>query len=229
MKKQCLSILLASSLLLASGVALAETQATEEAPAQASPQIPLDTRNPIERVKKSRLMAGEPDGEFTPEKHLTRAELAKILVKAFDIAERSTPGPKQVNVQDVPTEQWAYPENQTALQHGLMEGYREGVFHPSHPVSRAEGFAIFAQAYGVHQFEEETVDEIMARYPDTDQVPDWARQALATALRFGFVNTDEMANRVYPNQTLTRGDLAYALSKYLNRKEGVDLGPSEEF
>ncbi|MEB3335997.1 MAG: S-layer homology domain-containing protein, partial [Leptolyngbyaceae bacterium] len=118
-------------------------------------------------------------------------------------------------LQDVPPSHWAYNSIQTVLRHGVMTGYREGRFFPDQRVTRAEAFSIFAQSYGVFQFPEETVTAILTKYPDAKEVPSWARKSLATALYEGFINT-EPANQIRPLQPMTRGDMAYALSKYLD-------------
>jgi putative alpha-1,2-mannosidase len=67
----------------------------------------------------------------------------------------------------------------------------------------------------VFQFPEDTIQAILAKYPDSGQLPNWAKKSVATALYVGLVNTDEQAN-IAPNNPMTRGDVAYALSKYLN-------------
>ena len=154
MSTSLLTALLAGALLLpvATAEQLAEQIVVE--PAMADPQALLMVEmDPVERVQKAGLMAGFPDGQFHAEKSVTRAELAKILVDAFNVKQRQTPELKQVSVTDVPETFWAHDAIYTALGHGLMEGYRQGRFFPNHPVTRGEGFAIFAQGYGVLQFE----------------------------------------------------------------------------
>jgi hypothetical protein len=44
---------------------------------------------------------------------------------------------------------------------------------------------------------------------------------LATALYEGFVNVDAATNQIKPLEPMTRGDMAYALSKYLERQEST--------
>src|ERR1044072_10024972 len=96
-----------------------------------------------------------------------------------------------------------------------MQGYRDGFFYPAQKVSRAEALAILAQAYGVYQYDPNTVDTILSNYPDARLIPPWARKAVATSLKNGFVDVDPKA-KIRPLQPMTRGDMAYALSQYLN-------------
>lgn len=173
----------------------------------------------IQQVVAANLMKNFPDGNFRAERFISRAELAGILVKAFQLDRRVAAQQKDVvAVADVPSSHWAFNDIQTVLKTGIMRGYRGNMFFPNQRVSRAEAFAIFSQAYGVFQFPDNTVDEILAPYPDAATIPSWARRAIATAVNEGFVNVNEQGN-LAPLEPITRGDIAYALSKYLQRQQ----------
>ena len=155
------------------------------------------------------------DGQFHPELFISRAELASILVRAFGLAQRTAASQAgTVEVQDVPESYWASKDIQTVLKTGIMKGYRGNMFFPNQKVTRAEALAIFAQAYGVFQFPDNTVEEILSQYSDAASIPAWARKSLATSLNAGFVNIDTQ-NNINPLQPMTRADMAYALSQYL--------------
>lgn len=174
---------------------------------------------PIEQVLAAGLMTNYPDGQFHSEKLISRAELASILGKAFGLDKRAAAsGAALIEVQDVPASHWAFKDIQVVIKTGIMKGYRGNMFFPNQKLTRAEAFAIFAQAYGVFQFPDNTVEEILSTYPDAASIPSWAKKSLSTALNEGFVNTTEQ-NNIYPLKPITRGDLAYALSKYLQQQQ----------
>ena len=173
--------------------------------------------DPIERVVAAGLMTRDARGNFHAERALTRAQLATILVKTFDLGKRIPERPNATLPSDVPAGHWASDSIRTVLGTNTMRGDTATKFNPNRTMTRAEGFAIFAQAYGVFQYEADTVQNILNQYPDASSLPDWTRQAIATALNEGFVNLG--ANqRIRPSGTMTRGDIAYALSDYLSRK-----------
>ena len=183
---------------------------------QPAAQQPND---PISQVVAAKLMTPYPDGNFRPEQVISRAELASILVKSFQLDKRVAAQQRiLVQVPDVPTTHWGYNDIQTVLKTGIMKGYRGNLFFPNQKINRAEAFSIIAQAYGVFQFPDQTVQQILARYPDSAQLPGWAKKSMATALYEGFVNTDRNGN-LAPNNPMTRGDMAYALSQYLARQQ----------
>lgn len=216
--KHSLAVLLTVSLVSSAAWA-------QNLPSQAEQQQQRDQRieevpegNPasaITKVRAAGLMGGYPDGDFHPERTLTRAQLASILNKTFKISERK-PGIHTVATKDVPGSYWAARDIDAVMSRGIMQGYREGFFYPEQRVSRAEALSIFAQAYGVQQFDDNTVLAILSNYPDAEQAPDWSRKALATSLKYGFVDVPPTGN-IRPLQPMTRGDMAYALSQYLDR------------
>jgi hypothetical protein len=163
-------------------------------------------------------MSKDASGNFNAEGFVSRAELATILVKTFGLERRKTAHKPDMELPDVPKGYWAYSAIQTALKTGTMTGYRDGMFFPNQRVTRAEALAIFAQAYGIFQFPDVSISEILADYPDAAAIPNWARKSLATALYEGFVNVEPGTNKINPLKPMTRGDIAYALSKYLERQ-----------
>jgi hypothetical protein len=173
----------------------------------------------IQQVIAANLMTNSVDGNFYPERLINRAELASILVKAFRLNKQdAAKEPKSISVADVPRSHWAYQDIQTVLKTDVMKGYRGNLFFPNQRVTRAEALAIFAQAYGVFQFSDDAVNETLAPYPDAASIPTWARKAIATVITEGFINTDAQ-NNISPLKPMTRGDMAYLLSKYLQRQQ----------
>jgi hypothetical protein len=170
----------------------------------------------IAAVKKSGLMLGDKKGNFHPEKPLSRAELASILNKTFNLDTRKVLHSKTEALRDVPADYWAAQDIETVMRLGIMKGYRDGYFYPEQRMSRAEALSIFAQAYGVQQYDDATVKIILAPYPDASQIPDWAEKAMATTLKNGFVDVPT-TGKIDPLKPMTRGDMAFALGQYLNR------------
>lgn len=173
----------------------------------------------IQKVIDAKLMSNFSDGNFYPERLINRAELAVILVKSFNLEKRQpAPNVTLISPSDVPLSHWAFKEIEIVLRTDIMKGYRGNMFFPNQRVTKAEALAIFAQAYGVFQFNDKTVNEILSPYPDAGSIPTWARKAIATVISEGFINTDAQKN-ISPLLPMTRGDMAYVLSKYLQRQK----------
>jgi len=186
-------------------------------------QQPISQQEAIQRVVDAGLMTPFPNGDFQANRPLTRAEIAMIVVKAFQIQNRRPTNPRPVNLVDVPRTHWAYPAIEQAVRNGVMQGYGDGRFLPNRNVTRAEGFAIFAQAYGVFDVGSDRLQEILNPFQDVADVPSWARPAMATAIASGFVNAS--GNRLRPTDLMTRGDMAFALSQYLAKGQDPNTTP----
>ena len=180
------------------------------------PQNSAQSSNAIKRVVTAKLMTNYSDGNFYADRLMSRAELATIIVKTFGLDKRNLPS-ENVEVADVPSSHWAYKDIQTVLKTQIMRGYRGNLFFPNQRVTRAEGLAIFAQAYGVFQFSDDTVAEILSQYSDKESIPSWAKKAVATVITEGFI--DSWQPQLSPLKPMTRGDMAYVLSQYLERQQ----------
>ncbi|MBD2494126.1 S-layer homology domain-containing protein [Nostoc sp. FACHB-280] len=178
----------------------------------------------IQQVIAAKWMTNSPDGNFYPERFLSRAELASIMVKVFRLDKRQAVNQENVVIADVPASNRAFNDIQIVLKTDIMKGYRGNLFFPNQRVTRAEALAIFAQAYGVFQFDDDSVNEILASHPDAKSIPTWARRAIATVVSEGFVKTDSLGN-LSPLQPMNRGDMAYVLSKYLQRQQKLPDTP----
>jgi hypothetical protein len=189
-----------------------------EAPATVAAESPV-IDEAIAQVVAANLMTKDSEGKFHPEAIMSRAEIASILVKAFRLETLKPTVTASAKFNDVPSSHWAAKDIEIAVRTGTMEGYERGRFFPNQRINRAEAFAIFANAYGVFQFPEATVNEILAPYPDTQDLPKWSRRAMATALNEGFVNLGA-DNQINPLKPMRRSDMAYALSKFLDKERG---------
>lgn len=185
-------------------------------------QVQSPSSDPVNQVVTAGIMTRSPNGEFREQDAISRAELARILVKTFDLDQRQpVRSVSVIRINDVAPSHWAYRDIQLVLRHGIMAGYSEGEFYPDQRVTRAEAFAIFAQARGVAQFSEQSIAQVLAPYPDAVEIPRWARKSIATALSEGYINLKNH-DRIDPLSPMTREDMAYALNVYLTQQKTSD-------
>jgi hypothetical protein len=140
---------------------------------------------------------------------LSRADLAQLLVKTLQIS----PLPQKVQAKDVPESYWAHSAIQTVLSRGIMRCDRQGKFHPTQSVSRAEALAILAKAQGKKPLPESTVNDILSRYPDAIQIATADRSAIAASIQTGVFPL--ASGKIAPQNPITRNDMVHALSVYL--------------
>ena len=97
------------------------------------------------------IMEGDKTSSFAPQRQLTRAEFAKLLVSAFGITDVTAY--KNFTVfPDVPNSHWAAGYINAAVKHadlkkmGIIHGYADGTFQPDKAVSYGEACTMLAGA-----------------------------------------------------------------------------------
>ncbi|MGA7732181.1 MAG: S-layer homology domain-containing protein [Chloroflexia bacterium] len=100
----------------------------------------------IETAYAQGILSGYPNRLFKPNSYVTRAQVAKMLVRA-----RSWPlsllGQAPVPLCDVPTNHWAWTYVQVAIQRRAFNGYANGCFLPDASATRAQIAKVLALAH----------------------------------------------------------------------------------
>jgi hypothetical protein len=91
------------------------------------------------------VVYGHSDGTFHPDSNVSRGQLAKIVVKAFNLPEVTAGGP---HFSDVPVGSVFYNYIETLFNKGIMRGYSDGTFHPDSNVSRGQLAKVIVKAAG---------------------------------------------------------------------------------
>jgi hypothetical protein len=89
------------------------------------------------------LMEGFPEYAFRPASITTRAQVAKILVKANKYTMESATGARFKDVSDL---HWGSAYIETAAKNKLIDGYPDGSFKPNNKITRAEAAVIIYRA-----------------------------------------------------------------------------------
>jgi len=175
-------------------------------PAQTKPQDIQGhwAQSCITSLLQQRVLTGYPDGTFRPNTAVTRAEFSTLVRRAFPLLGQVR---NPATFQDVPTNHWAFLGIQYTYQTGFMSGYPDSLFKPSEPVSRVQ--ALGAMAGGLrYATTQPTADTLSKALVDADQIPAYARGAIAAAIENGLVVNYPNVKQLNPNQTATRADIA---------------------
>ncbi|WP_456273195.1 S8 family serine peptidase [Bacillus sp. AK031] len=91
----------------------------------------------IATVADEGIMTGNDEGKFNVWGTLTRAQMAKILVEAYDLE-----GSAKSSFKDVPAGYWAAGYIDTLAANGITTGYDDNTFKPQDKITRSQ-FAMF--------------------------------------------------------------------------------------
>ena len=116
----------------------------------------------IEFLAEMKIVNGNPDGTYKPEKVLNRAEMIKIIAegaaKYFDwSADTFNAYGNQKCFTDVQTNQWYTKYICYGKEKGWVKGYDDGTFKPNQEVSFVEGLKITYMGFDLGYTEDATV------------------------------------------------------------------------
>ena len=123
--------------------------------------------NAIGRWADYDVLGGHGDGTFTPEKSMTRAEFASMLVKMLGLTAKS-----DKTFDDVSADAWYAEVVSIAVKAGIINGKTAGNFAPNDPVTFEEAAVMMCRAFGLAQ---------------TTGGADWAKESIDKLTELGMI------------------------------------------
>ncbi|WP_379213267.1 S-layer homology domain-containing protein [Paenibacillus sp. GCM10012303] len=158
------------------------------------------------------FLFGYSDGTFGPDRNITRAEVAAMLVRVIDRGEVAAAG----KFPDITEAYWAKAYIDRVSRMALMIGYPDGSFMPDAPITRAEMATVIARLLP---------EEIAGSAGFTDIAGSWAQAGIGKATAAGIVNGYEDGT-FRPDSTLTRAE-AVAMIDRLQGRGPLDGAPQQ--
>lgn len=173
----------------------------------------------ITAIANMGIVSGKTALSFAPDDQITRAELTKVAVNAFNV--HVSPSVTETPFIDVATDAWYAPYVKAAKDAGVVEGFAGGGFSPNVPISRAEALKILIEAAGF----EDVYDNYQTNYaskagwyyvffPDV-QIGQWYSKYVAYAKDFGIVSGYSNGD-FKPGNFITRAEVAKVVTKILD-------------
>ena len=127
------------------------------------------------------VISGYPDGTFLPNKSITRAEFAKIIVVASGRYSKDA----QCKFEDVPKDQWYYSYVASAFEVGFITGRDEKTFDPNSNITRAD-LCLIAYRF-IKSINSEFKATAVSTFTDADKIPAWTTEAVNALSGAGIV------------------------------------------
>jgi len=129
-----------------------------------------------------RIISGVNDNQFQPDRDITRAEFASIIVSALGLADEN----KTINYSDVTTKHWFNESVSLASQYNLVSGYVDGTFKPNKAISREEAMVMIARAMDIADMDTSIngvqIDALVSGFMDSQDISDWSKKSVALCL-----------------------------------------------
>jgi hypothetical protein len=159
----------------------------------------------IRALMRMNLTRGFADGSYQPDKPMTRAEYAALVVAAFQPVDKKRPAPHFI---DIPKGYWASDAIQIAAQSGFVGGFsvppHYHAFRPEQNVLRIQVIVSLVNGLALKSSGCDTLVD----YSDFNAVPDSACEAVITATQQKIIVDYPEPKRIQPSREATRGEVA---------------------
>jgi len=153
----------------------------------------------IEDISTLGIMQGYLNGYFKPHKPVARSELATSLFFQEKLSSNS------IVIKDISETYWATPYIREAVHQKLMNLYADKTFRPYRFVTRAEAIVVLLRYANQPYLKKVSISP----FSDVSQTH-WAAGAITKARDLKLIRN---TNQFYPDDYVTRAELAYSLSK----------------
>jgi Fibronectin type III domain./S-layer homology domain. len=168
------------------------------------------------------IISGVGDGKFAPQRDITRAEFATIVVKGLGLMRTGT---GKDSFDDVAKGAWYYDAVSIANEYGIISGYGNGKFGPMDKISREQAMTIIAKAMNITGLKADlTQDEqqqLLSGFVDSGIASNYAKTGIAACIKSGIVS-GRGNNTVAPKSDITRAETAVIVCKLLQKSDLIN-------
>lgn len=159
------------------------------------------------------IVEGRVKGQFVPNGDVTRAEFAKMLVKAFGLENEAA----KESFADVKDNDWFKPYVAAAAEAGLINGKSATAFDPNAKITRAEMATMAARAL-VKVYDYKNVTDVkgsLKPFTDANKIHSTLQAGVALAAEEGIVVGNN--NQFKPEDSATRAEAAVIIYRLINQ------------
>jgi lactocepin len=166
----------------------------------------------VEKLAATGIVAGVSPERFEPNRQITRAEFATLLVRALEL-----PATVQLKgrFDDVAAGAWYFAPVNAAADAGLVNGVSATRFEPNQAITREQLTVMIARAMIIQGKTITGSEDQLNIFQDQKQISSWARTGIATAVAAGMVQ-GRPDGTFAPLANATRAEAATLIYNLLN-------------
>jgi N-acetylmuramoyl-L-alanine amidase len=174
----------------------------------------------IDLLANKLVIDGVTDTTFEPERSITRAEFAALVVRSLGLEQKSG----SAQFKDVSSSDWFSGVVSAAVYAKIIDGYEDNTFRPNQSINREELAAMVVRALAYAGAKPDVSSsrqsELLGKFADANSIV-WAKQELAVAVEAGIVEgmTD---TTIVPTMQATRAQSATMLKRFLTRANFIN-------
>ncbi len=166
----------------------------------------------------ARLVVSGDSARYEPDRSITRAEFAAILVRALGLGQN----PGKSSFSDVLTADWFYRSVSTAADYKLISGHSNGTFAPKDYITREQAMAILSRAMNVTKLgislTDKEITTVLSKFTDNSSISAYARAGTASCIKSGIVNGKE-GKLLAPQSYVSRAEVAVMAERLLKQSK----------
>lgn len=166
----------------------------------------------IQVVAAKGAIEGVGEGKFAPKSNVTRAEFAKMLIRALNLENNSA----VQSFSDVSSTAWYAPYVAVAAEKGIITGRSAAKFDPNATITRAEMATMISRAVKSINPAATTNVTAISQFSDAAKISASLRDGVAFAADHNLVIGN--AGKFNPNDTATRAEAAVIIYRTINFK-----------
>ncbi|HYE69756.1 MAG TPA: S-layer homology domain-containing protein [Anaerovoracaceae bacterium] len=164
------------------------------------------------------IVSGSGNGNYSPNKEITRAEFAAIVIRALGLKTETAKN----RFTDVKTSAWYAGYVETAVSYGIITGYSNGKFGPNDKIAREQAMTMIARAMkltGLYStLTEAEMSAQISSYVDGVSSSKYAKEGIAACLKTGVVS-GKSSGKLAPKDYITRAEVAVIIERMLEKSE----------
>ncbi|WP_345774024.1 S-layer homology domain-containing protein [Paenibacillus sp. H1-7] len=172
----------------------------------------------VELLANKLVVDGATDTTFQPDRNITRAEFAALVVRSLGLTEKSATS----TFKDVKSDAWYASTVATATYAGIIDGYEDNTFRPDAQITREELAAMVIRAMNYANISTSVTDpqSVLSKFKDANKIV-WAQKEIAAAINAGLINgmTDDTIGSA---DQATRAQSATMLKRFLNKANFIN-------
>ena len=176
-------------------------------------------KDSVNNMGSRMVVSGTGGNRYEPDRNMTRAEFAAIIVKALGLE----PEKGEIGFHDVFASDWYRGYIETAASYSIINGYKNGNFGPNDTVTREQAMTMLARAMKLTGLEsgltDHEISSLTAVYTDGASVSDYAKQGAVVCLNTGIVN-GRGKSTIAPKDHVTRAEVA-VMVEHLLKNSGL--------
>lgn len=176
-------------------------------------------RDAINDMGSRMVVSGDENGNFAPNRDITRAEFAAIVVRALGLTANGNETNPFADVKDTA---WYGGYVNAAYKYGIVTGYDNNLFQPQDRITREQAMTMIGRAMAIAGLETKAAaspdeaDKALAAYSDAGSISKFAKTGVGACLEAGVVN-GKGKDLIAPKENITRAEVAVMIKRLLEK------------